>query len=402
MRSKPSHRLVRRPLAIVLSLLSAAALLVAVPSSAGAGDGRGGPPELEVEVLVDDLSIPWDVAFTPNGTMVFTERDGRISIRRPNGNVRTVRADLSDVVASGEGGLLGLVVDPGFRENRRFFTCQYVANNRVNVVSWTMGPRLRSAVRRTRPLVSIESGSGRHSGCRLRFGPEGALYIATGDGAVDSPNGGSNPQDLATLAGKTLRVRPNNGRAWPENPFVDSANRRTRKIYTYGHRNLQGLALRPCTEQMWTGEHGPDVDDEVNLLQGGGNYGWDPGPGYGEGVPMTDLTAFPDAVEAKWSSGNPTIAVSGIGWLQGDGWGPWEGALAVAALKDSALRMIQFGPQGALGGVDVVAELNGTYGRLRSPIQGPDGALYLTTSNGSNDLILRVTPVGGVGTIESC
>jgi aldose sugar dehydrogenase len=399
MRSRTSPRHLRRGLAVAVALVTAASLLVGASSSpAGAGDGA---PELEVEVLIDGLSIPWDIAFSPNGTMLYTERGGTLSVRRPNGSVRQVGADLSDVVASGEGGLLGLVLHPEFRQNRRFFTCQYVGNGTVHVVSWTMGKRFRSAERRAKPIVSIEAGGGRHSGCRLRFGPEGALYIATGDGAVDSPNGGSHPQDLGTYAGKTLRVRAN-GKPWPDNPFIDTANRRTRRIYTYGHRNLQGLALRPCTDQMWTGEHGPSVEDEVNLLQAGGNYGWDPGPGYNEGVPMTDLAKFPDAVPAKWNSGGSTIAVSGVNFVRGTGWGAWDGALAVAALADQEMRMLQFNGAGNLRSDEMVAELNGTYGRLRSPIQGPDGSLYLTTSNGTNDRILRITPAGGVGEIEPC
>jgi glucose/arabinose dehydrogenase len=397
MRPRLPHRLRRRALAAAtLCATLAPTLLLAPPAAAG------DQPELEVEVLVDGLTFPWDLAFTPNGAMLFTERDGSLSVRRPSGTIRRVNADFSDVVSGPglEGGLLGVVLDPGFRQNRRFFTCQYVGNRRVHVVSWTMGPQLRSATRRARPVVSIETGFGRHAGCRLRFGPEGALYIATGDGAVDSPNGASMPQDLTTFAGKTLRVRPN-GKPWPDNPFIGAENRRTRKIYTYGHRNLQGLALRPCTEQMWSGEHGTGVDDEVNLLQAGGNYGWDPGPGYNEGVPMTDLVKFPDAVPAKWSSG-PTIALSGISWVQGDGWGIWDGALAGAALAGSQLRMFRFGPNGALQADDTVGELNGTFGRLRTPQLGPDGSLYVTTSSGFDDKILRVTPVGGAGEVTPC
>ena len=120
-------------------------------------------------------------------------------------------------------------------------------------------------------------------------------------------------------------------RARAGNPFAS-------RVYSYGHRNVQGLALRPGTSQMWSVEHGPTVDDEINLLSPGGNYGWDPvptestDPSYNEKVPMTDLGKYPDAVEARWSSGNPTLATSGGIFLDGADWEEWEGRLAVAAL----------------------------------------------------------------------
>ena len=126
---------------------------------------------------------------------------------------------------------------------------------------------------------------------------------------------------------------------------------------------------------MWAVEHGPRVDDEINLLVAGGNYGWDPVPGYNESVPMTDRVKFPGAVEAKWSSGSPTLAVSGGIFLEGNQWGVWEGRLAVATLRDSRLRLFEFTPEGDFVGQVIVSELDRSYGRLRTPMMGPDGAL---------------------------
>ena len=132
---------------------------------------------------------------------------------------------------------------------------------------------------------------------------------------------------------------------------------------------------------------------QVNLLSAGGNYGWDPVPGYDEGVPMTDRVKFPDAIEAKWSSGNPTLATSGGIFIQGEAWGPCEGRLAVATLITQSLRVFDFAADGTFVSQVVAPELDGAYGRLRTPMMGPDGALYVTTSNGSgDDKILRVTP----------
>ena len=190
--------------------------------------------------------------------------------------------------------------------------------------------------------------------------------FSTGDGVV-----GTNPQDLSSLGGKILRIDPMTGAGAPGNPFGTS-------VYTYGHRHPQGLALRPGTSEMWSVEHGPDVDDEVNLLVAGGNYGWDPIPGYwGANAPMTDLVKFPDAVEAKWSSGFPTLAPSGGIFLEGEVWGPWEGRMAMAALKAQSLHILEFAGDGTLVSHIVPPELDHTrnYRRLRTPVVGPDKAL---------------------------
>ena len=339
------------------------------------------PPDLRVATLVSGLSIPWDIAFTPDGTMLFTQRAGVLSSRLTDGTAQTIDADFGDLFASGETGLMGITVDPGFTSNRRFYTCQGHTGREIQVIAWTLNAAYTEATRVADPLVGgIPATSGRHGGCRLRFGPEGYLWIATGDAAS-----GAVPQDLTSLGGKVLRVDASSGAGAPTNPFAPS------RVYTYGHRNVQGLALRPGTSQMWSVEHGPSVDDEINLLVAGRNYGWNPVPGYNEGVPMTDLVEFPEAVEAKWSSGPSTLATSGGIFLEGEQWGVWEGRLAVATLADSKLRLFEFTPDGAFVSQVVVAELNGAYGRLRTPMMGPDGALYVTTSNGGDaDRILRI------------
>ena len=340
------------------------------------------PPGLLVSTLVSGLSIPWDLDFTPDGTMLFTEWRGVLSSRDISGRVRTVAADMGDLFANGETGLMGIVVDPDFAFNRRFYTCQGRLGPEVQVISWTVNSDYTAATRVADPLVGgIPATSGRHGGCRLRFGPEGYLWIATGDAAS-----GRFPQDLTSLGGKVLRVDPSTGAGAPSNPFASSP-----RIYSYGHRNVQGLALRPGAGQMWAVEHGPRVDDEINLLVAGGNYGWDPVPGYNESVPMTDRVKFPGAVEAKWSSGSPTLAVSGGIFLEGRQWGVWEGRLAVATLRDEKLRLFEFTPDGDFVSQVIVPELDGAYGRLRTPMMGPDGALYVTTSNGGGrDRILRI------------
>ena len=351
----------------------------AVVSDNVVGERESGP-ELTVVPLVSGLSVPWGVAFAPDGTMLFTERGDRLSSRLTDGTVQSVSADFDDLLVSGEAGLMAIVVDPAFASNRRFYTCQAHTGPEVQVIAWTINATYTAATRADDPLVGNIPAASRHSGCRLRFGPQGYLWIATGDASA-----GTVPQDLNSLGGKVLRVDAATGAAAAGNPFGS-------RIYTYGHRNVQGLARRPGTNQMWSVEHGPTVDDEINLLSAGGNYGWDPVPSYNEGVPMTDLVKFPGAVEARWSSGNHTLATSGGIFLEGEDWGEWDGRLAVAALKDQLLHVFEFTADGNFVSQIAVAALDGAYGRLRTPMLGPDGALYVTTSNGSGqDKILRVS-----------
>ena len=271
--------------------------------------------QLAVNPLVSGLTHPWGIAFTPDGTMLFTQLRGVLSSRLPDGAVQTVTADFSDLYASAETGLMGIVVDPDFATNRRFYTCQGHTGRSVEVIAWTIDAAYTAATRVVDPLVGGIPAGSRHGGCRLRFGPQGYLWIATGDARV-----GTVPQDPLSRGGKVLRVDASTGAGAPDNPAAPSP------VYTSGHRNVQGLALRPGTTQMWSVEHGPDFDDEINLLTAGGNYGWDPVPGYNQRVPMTDLAKFPDAVEARWSSGDRTIATSGGIFLDGSWWGRLGGA----------------------------------------------------------------------------
>ena len=357
------------------------------PSPALTIGQREAAPKITVVEHVSGLNIPWDLAFAPDGTMLFTERRGRLKRRLANGTVGSVTADFSDLYVQGEAGLMAIVVDPGFASNRRFYTCQAHTGKTVQVIAWTIDAAYASATRVSDPLVGDIPAAGRHSGCRLRFGPLGYLWVATGDAAI-----GTVPQDLASLGGKVLRVDAATGAAAPDNPFAS-------RVYSYGHRNVQGLALRPGTSQMWSVEHGPDVDDEINVLSSRGNYGWDPvptestDPSYNENVPMTDLVKYPEAVEAKWSSGDPTLATSGGIFLEGADWEEWEGRLAVAALAARSLRIFEFAADGTFVSEVVVPELDGRWGRLRTPMLGPNGALYVTTSNGgSQDRILKIVP----------
>jgi glucose/arabinose dehydrogenase len=183
----------------------------------------------------------------------------------------------------------------------------------------------------------------------------------------------------------------------PDNPFIGSDNKNERLVYTYGHRNIQGVALRPDSDQVFTAEHGPTENDEVNLVDAGKNYGWDPSQGgtvggYDESIPMTDLQRFPDAVPAKWQTGDITEAVCASAFLEGDQWGTLNGTLVITALKGAKVIFLTLSENGDVASVAVPSEFDSTFGRLRAARSGPDGALYLTTSNGNDDKLLRVSP----------
>jgi glucose/arabinose dehydrogenase len=363
---------------------------------------RTGVPELQVELVAGGLSHVWDIGFLPDGRALVTEREGRIALLSgtgPGATVREVDADLSDVYARGEGGLMGMVVHPDFAQSRRFTTCQTHMQDGnptdVRLVTWQLAADGTSARRVADPLVGglPINQSGRHSGCRPTIAPDGALLVGTGDTARAAV-----AQDLNSLGGKVLRVDLATGGPAPGNPFADAQNPAQRLIWTYGHRNVQGVAVRPGTGEVYVAEHGPTEDDEINRLRPGGNYGWDPSQGgtvggYDEDVPMTDLGRFPDAVPAVWSSGDPVEAICGTAFLSGGQWGDLNGALAVAALRGQNLLLLTLGPDGAVTGVSKPAPLDGTFGRLRAARVGPDGALYVTTSNGTDDEVLRVTPI---------
>ena len=280
---------------------------------------------------------------------------------------------------------MSLAIDPDFATNRRFYMYQGDLPLNMQVVVWEMNADYTAATRVIDPLLE-----GFFGGARLRFGPDGYLWMSVHNGANHAA-----PQDLGLLGGKVLRFDAATGQGAADNPFPTEP-----LVYTYGHRNPQGLALRPGTTEMWSVEHGPLWDDEVNLLTPGANYGWNPnseGPSeWAQNASMTDLDAFPDAVVARWTSGFATIAPSGATFLEGDDWGEWEGRLAVATLKTLSLRLFEFSAEGEYVSQVVATDVERLHYRLRTPVLGPDGALYITTSDATyapgTDRILRVVP----------
>jgi aldose sugar dehydrogenase len=377
-----------------VALPAAAVVPLSIPAAASAPVQRAAPA-LDVAVVVDGLDLPWDVAQAPDGTLLLDERPGGLTAVLPDGTVREVQADFSDLFVLIETGLMGLVLDPAFEENRRFYTCQGARDGDsadVEVIAWTVDDAWRTATRVADPLldgIPVNESGGQHSGCRLRFDPTGALLVGTGDNIV-----GTTPQDLGTLAGKVLRIDAATGKPAPGNPFADRSGAPA-YVWTYGHRNVQGLAVRPGSGQVYATEHGTFRDDEVTLLRPGGDGGYNPvgiDGGYDDSVPMTD-PALPDVMLPSWASGDPTIAPSGSTFLAGPHWGDYEGLLLLGVLKGRGVLALRLDDDGTLLEQFRLPELEGTYGRIRAVQQGGDGALYVTTDNGGGaDRLLRVTP----------
>ena len=374
-----------------LTVLGTALALVAAPAAPAAA-----APTVQVSTVVSGLSNPWDLTWVGD-LLLYDLRAGQVwSKRGSNAPRRVAIGGFPSIFAVGEAGLLGMVADPAAATNRRFYTCQAVRDGSgnaldVRVLRWRLASDTTATSDGAPVVTGIPLSKGRHSGCRLRFGTDGTLYVGTGDAAV-----GTNPQSLASLGGKVLRVRPD-GSIPTDNPFYGQGGN-ARYVWNLGHRNVQGLALRPGTNELWSVEHGTDRDDEVNLVVRGANYGWDPVPGYDESTPMTDLTKFPSATRSMWSSGFPTVATSGATFLSDPGWGAWRGALAVALLKGEGVALMRMNPTPGPSRVVATTRLPQAegLGRIRALAQGPDGALWLTTDNGTDDRIVRIAPTASV------
>ena len=383
-----------RRAALVLSLaLGLASLAIGSPvvaDDAGRDPSRPAALELRVRTVIDGLEHPWDVKPIGGGGLLVTERDkARLSVVR-DGKRRTVRFPSANVWVSGETGLMSLAVDPRFKQNRRFWTCQgwqSGGGHDIRVSLWKLSGNERRAKLVRHVLTGLPTTSGRHGGCRLLLeSGSNALLVGTGDAADPA-----NPRNLSSLGGKVLRVDRRTGAPMADNPYADVSNPNQRRVFTYGHRNVQGLAQRPSDGALVSVEHGSYRDDEVNALSPGADFGWNPGPGYDETVPMTDQSLPGQQTDAIWSSGTPTIATSGAAWTSGARWGAYAESLAVAALGGERMLFIRF--DASLAQLEVsTPPVMRRYGRLRSVTSLPNGSLLVTTSNGGDDRILRVSP----------
>jgi glucose/arabinose dehydrogenase len=342
---------------------------------------------LRVETVVTGLDTPWDLAWGPDGQIWVSERGGRISRVNPSSGQRTTAGQVPDVSESGESGLMGIAFHPDFASQPFLYAAHsYLQNgalrNRLVRMRWdgqTLGaPEV---------LLSNVPASGIHDGSRLAIGADRLLYMTTGDAS-----NGDLAQDRASLAGKVLRLTLT-GQPAPGNPFGNA-------VYSYGHRNPQGFVFHPTTGAIYSTEHGPSDNDEVNLIVAGRNYGWPTVHGLCDDD-IGSERAFCQAnnVAEPLATWTPTIAPAGADFYLGTLIPEWKGSLLFASLKGAALYRLTLSADGRT----VTARetlFAGQFGRLRDVLVAPDGTVYLATSNrdgrgspaADDDRILRIRP----------
>ncbi len=348
---------------------------------------------LDVEVLADGLVHPWGVAPLPSGDVLVTERPGRLRVVSPDGSVSEPVAGLPEVLAQKQGGLLDVAPGPDFASDRMiYWTYAKPVEGGLSATAAARG-RLSEDMTEVTQVEDIfvqqpPSPSPMHYGSRVLFDGQGHALITTGEHFTMEER--EYAQDLDKTYGKTIRVAID-GSIPEDNPFVDQAGANP-AILSYGHRNIQGAALRPGTDQFWTIEHGPQGGDELNLIEPGENYGW-PVVSYGEtygGDPVgTGEPRAEGMVEPRYYW-DPVIAPGGMLFYEGDAFADWQGDVVIASLVPGALVRLE------MDGDRVVAEerLLRERGRIRDVAETADGAV-LALVDAENGAILRLTPSDG-------
>ena len=328
-----------------------------------------------VQVLATGLQIPWSLAFTPDGRLFITERPGRVRVYQDGALLDEPALTLNDVFTTGESGILGLAVHPEFASNGYVYLT-YTARTPSGPIARLM--RFREAGNRLAEgvvLLDDVPAANIHNGSRVKFGPDGRLYVTFGDVADPSV-----AQDAASLNGKILRLN-DDGLSAPGNRFNSP-------VYSLGHRNPQGIDWHPVTGELWESEHGQTDNDEINVIDSGANYGW-PTIEANETRPdmVTPITYYV-----------PAVAPSGIAFYRGTRISAFRNQLFVATLRGLALLRI------TTDGRRITAQerlLEDRYGRLRDVVSAPDGYLYVCTSNrdgrgtplAEDDRLLRIVPI---------
>ncbi len=347
--------------------------------------------------VVEGFENPWAIAFLPGGEMLVTERAGRLRIVRDGVLLPEPVAGLPEIRVGGQGGLLDVIPHPGFSENRLLYI-SYAKPNADGSEGTTAVIRGRFENDRLTQVEEVfeaqawTSGRGHH-GSRLAFDREGYLFISVGDRQAP-PRGdlAAHPaQDLSNHYGTTLRLH-DDGRIPEDNPFV-GVEGALPEIWSYGHRNPQGMAVHPVTNDVWSNEHGPQGGDELNLIARGANFGWPVigyGVNYGTGAPIHEAVQA-EGMEQPVHIWVPSIATSGLMIYTGDRFPAWQGNVFVGGLNGQQLARL------SMDGNRVVAEetLVRGMGRVRDIRQGPDGYIYLAMDDrgGAATAIVRLEPV---------
>lgn len=329
-----------------------------------------------VEVVAKGLEIPWSLVFMPDGRLLVPERHGRVRVIDTARGTADIALTIDNVFTEGEAGLLGLALDPAFASNRLVYV-YYTARSSGGAANRVVRYR-ESGGRLAEPVVLLDNipANTIHDGGRLRFGPDGLLYITAGDAANEEL-----AQDVASYAGKILRINPD-GTTPRGNPFSSP-------IYSYGHRNPQGLDWHPATGDLWASEHGATGNDEINVVEGGANYGW----------PLIQGNETLPGMREPITFYNPAIAPSGASFYRGQRFPQFTNNLFVATLRGTLLLRLRIDPS-ARRLIGQERLLEGQFGRLRDVVTGPDGYVYFCTNNrdgrgdptSDDDRIARLVP----------
>jgi glucose/arabinose dehydrogenase len=420
----------------VLSLtgsLLAATALISSPVTAQTGMNS---TKLVSEAVLEGLDNPWDLAFLDDGTMLFTEKCKGLSVRMPDGTVTKLygvgategyASNGSDLFCEGQAGMMGVAFDPDFANNRRIYvysTSNMATPHTNRLMRFTVNADFTGLADRTDIVADVPykmaasnhpfGGPGAHNGGRVRFDSNGHLFLTTGD-----THNGEVPQSPTMMGSKVLRI-DTDGNAIADNNPPEGFDKRT---FTYGHRNVQGIAFHPVTGQAITAEHGPWHSDEITILQNGGNAGWDPRPnmagradcpdnycGYSPNqedgmnryeraayMPMTDFDTYPDAMPPVWNNNGWSQGTGSAAFLKGEAWGDWDGAMVVGIMGigfggtpiGQRIDVIHFNEDNT--DVEDVTEMTLPMapGRFRTVVMGPDGSLYTAIDEGT---IYKLTP----------
>jgi glucose/arabinose dehydrogenase len=365
--------------ALIAAAIARAAEAV-YPSSAG---------NLAVQTVATSLVHPWSLAFLPDGRILVTERPGRMRLVTQNGQLSPPLANVPKVFAASQGGLLDVILDRGFAQNR---TIYFSYAEPFNGGGRTALARARLDDSAAPGLTDVKviyrqygpPSHGNHFGSRIVQATDGTLFVTNGEHFTDRDMAQTLDNDL----GKIVRITAD-GTAPSDNPFANKPGARP-EVWSYGHRNPQGLALNPADGKLWEQEHGARGGDEINIIEKGHNYGW-PRVSYGvnyDGTPVGTGKAKMDGVDDPRWHWTPSIAPSGMTFYTGDLLPAWKGSLFNGALKSQLLSRLE------LRGDTVVKEerlLQALNERIRDVRQGPEGALYLLTDSASGR-ILRVVP----------
>jgi len=373
--------------ALTAAIVVTATLLIATGTRGENSSFASSAGQLDVQTVATGLVHPWSLAFLPDGRMLVTERAGRIRLVTRQGQLSPALKGVPEAWSSGQGGMLDIIVDNSFAQNGTIYFCfseRTTGGGRTAVARAKLNDG-NSGLDEVKIIFRQQGppSSGNHYGCRIVQASDGNLFVTLGEHFTYRDEA----QNLGNHLGKLIRIAPD-GSAPKDNPFVGRGDAKA-EIWSFGHRNGQGLAINPATGELWEIEHGPRGGDEVNIIGKANNYGW-PVIGYGidyNGAKIHDSAAKP-GMEQPIKYWVPSIAPSGMAFYTAKLFPKWSGSLFTGALAGRMLVRLSLDGNSVTGEERLLQNFNE---RIRDVRQGPDGALWLLTDS-STGRLLRVSP----------